>query len=113
MEKHVTAKYERVPPRKAQIILDVIRGQKVEAALNQLHFINKQATLPIEKTIRSAVASIVNEQGSTNIDTDTLYIKHASVSKGPMLKRFMSRSMGRANRVLKRMCHIKIVIANE
>jgi large subunit ribosomal protein L22 len=113
MEKQVIAKYARVAPRKVKIILDVIRGKKVEDALSQLHFISKRATLTIEKTIRSAVASLLNEKGSTNIDTDTLYIKHASVHKGPMLKRIMPRSMGRANRILKRMSHIKIIVSNE
>lgn len=113
MEKSAIARYVRISPKKVKILLDEISGQKVEEVLNMLHFTQKHATEPVEKAVRSAVANIINEKGSTNIDTGTLFIKEARVSKGPTLKRYQARSMGRANVIRKRMSHIYVTVSDE
>ena len=113
MEKRAVEKFIWIAPRKVKIVMDLIRGKKVEEALNQLHFLTKRAARPVEKAIRSAVANLVNEKGSTNVDTDTLFIKKIWVNKGPIVKRYSPRAMGRVNIIRKRMSHITVVVSDE
>ena len=111
MEARAIARYIRMSPRKVRRVIDLVRGQEVDAALNALHFLRKRAALPIEKTLRSAVANMINNPGAKKIDPENLYVKTAFVDGGFTMKRFRAGSMGRASRIRKRSCHITIVVS--
>jgi len=100
-------KFMRVSPKKVSIVLDLIRGKNVEEAFSVLTNSRKKASPVLAKLLKSAVAN-ASEKGHT--DTDSLYVKSAIASKGPVLKRFKSRAMGRATPRLKRMSHVTIVL---
>ena len=111
MEYTATSRYVRMSPRKMRRVVDLVKGKDVEDALNLLHFTLKAASTPVEKTIRSAAANAVNTAGSTRLRVEDLYIKKVRVDVGPTLKRFRPRAMGRATRILKRTCHLSVVLA--
>jgi len=102
------ARYVRVTPRKVNQILDLVRGANVEAALTTLGFSKKHVAKQIEKTVRSAVANAI--QGDSKLDVEDLYIKEALVGPGPIMKRWLPRAQGRATPILKRSCHITIIL---
>ena len=79
-------------------------------ALNKLHFIRKDATVPIEKAIHSAVANLGNIEEGQRLDLNEIFITQAFVNQGPTLKRFRPMSMGRAGRIRKRTSHLTIII---
>jgi len=110
--KKSISKYVRMAPRKVQIVLDLIRGKKVEEALNILHFSPKKASISVEKTIRSAIANVINEEGSNKVNVEEFFVKSALVNEGPVFKRFKPRAMGRATRIRKRTSHIKIIVSD-
>jgi large subunit ribosomal protein L22 len=91
-------------------VLDLVRGKRVDEAINILHFTMKGASLPIEKTIRSAVANLGNIEEGERVDIDQVYVKEAFVDEGPTLKRFRPMSMGRAGKIRKRTSHLTIVL---
>lgn len=94
-------------------VLDLVRGKKVEDALNILRFTNKRSADPLEKVVRSAVANAQSIYGDKIHDLNALTIVEAICNEGPMMKRIMPRAMGRAYRIRKRSCHLKIVVAIE
>ncbi|HDP97751.1 MAG TPA: 50S ribosomal protein L22, partial [bacterium] len=104
-------KYIRVSPQKLRQVADLIRGKNVVEALNILHFTRKSACLPLEKTLLSAVANMLNLEGSSKVDTDELYIKELRVDQGIVLRRFRPAAMGRAVRIRKPTSHIFIKVA--
>lgn len=108
MEVKASLKHLRMSPRKARLVIDVIRKMPVNAALDQLKFINKKATDPIACLVKSAVANAVN---TYNLEADNLYIKEIRSDEGVMLKRWMPKAHGRATAIRKRGCHLNIVIA--
>ena len=108
MEVKASLKHLRMSPRKVRLVIDVIRKMPVEAALNQLKFINKLATDPIAKLIKSAIA---NGENTYNLEKSNLYIKTITSDEGVMLKRWMPRAHGRATSIRKRGCHINVVLA--
>ncbi len=99
----------RQSPRKVRLIADVVRGKKVEKALETLSFMNKRAAVPFTKLIKSAVA---NAQ-SQGIDTKSLIVKTVAVDKGTVLKRFMPRARGSAARINKRNSHLKVELGTK
>lgn len=107
MEVTARARYVRIAPRKARLVADLVRGKRVEQALNTLAFTNKAFAKKLTKVINSAVA---NAQHSTNVDVDTLWIKRIYVDGGPILKRHMPRAMGRATMIRKRTSHITVIL---
>jgi large subunit ribosomal protein L22 len=107
METQATARYIRISPRKAKYVADLIKGKKVEEALDILTFTPRKASSIISRVLKSAVA---NASQNESIDVDTLYIKRIFVDGGPILKRFRPRAMGRANRIRKRTSHITVVL---
>jgi large subunit ribosomal protein L22 len=113
LEGKAESKYVRMAPRKARRVLELVKGKGVEEALNILHFCPKRAFLSIEKTIRSAIANVIHGEGSNKVDVEKFFIKRAVVNEGPVLKRFMPRAMGRATKIRKKMCHIKIVVSEK
>jgi large subunit ribosomal protein L22 len=91
-------------------VLDLVRGKRVDQALDMLHFTPKVAAGPIEKTIRSAVANLGNVEAGQRLDLSQMFIVDAFVNQGPTLKRFRPMSMGRAGKIRKRTSHLTIVI---
>lgn len=111
MEARAVARYVRRSPRKVRQVVDLIRGLQVDEALNILHFTRKSATQPVEKTLRSAVANMLNNEQASKVDPENLVIKEAWVDKGFSFRRFRAASMGRAMRMRRPTCHITIVVA--
>ena len=113
MEAEATCKFLRKTARKARLVADAVRGKKVGEALSLLEFgIKKSVSKDIAKLIKSAVANLQNKNADAHIDIDELVIKSINVGNGPILKRFRPRAQGRAYRIRKRMCHIKVVVSN-
>lgn len=108
MEVKASLKHLRMSPRKARLVIDVIRKMPVNTALDQLKFINKKAAEPITGLIKSAIANGVN---TYNLEADNLYIKEIRSDEGVMLKRWMPRAHGRATSIRKRGCHLHVVLA--
>ena len=110
METVARAKYIRISPQKVRLVADLIRGKKVEDALNLLMFTPKSSAPVITKVLKSAVANAGQRQG---VDVDTLLVKSITVDEGPTMKRFRARAMGRGTRILKRMSHITIIVEED
>lgn len=108
MEVKAVTKYVRISPFKLRAPVDVIKGKRVEDALNLLKFMPLKAADIISKTLRSAVA---NAEHNNEIDVDDLFVKNISVDHGPSLKRFRARARGRGARILKRTSHITVTVA--
>lgn len=103
-----TAKYVRVSPRKARLVVDKIRNKPVQQALDELAFIERACALDVEKVIRSAAANAYLEKG---FRPEALVIEKAYVDEGPTIKRFRPRAKGAASRINKRTCHITVSVA--
>ncbi|MBI1908685.1 MAG: 50S ribosomal protein L22 [Deltaproteobacteria bacterium] len=100
--------YLRVAPRKVRLVADMVRGRRVQEALDLLHFAQKSSAVDVYKLLRSAVSNATVKGG---IDVDNLYVKKITVDQGPTLRRFMARARGRADRVNKKSSHIKVVLS--
>ncbi len=96
-----------VAPQKARLVIDLIRGKKVDEALTVLSLSKKAVSRDITKMLKSAVA---NAENTKNLDVDKLYVKRAFVDHGPILKRMRPRAMGRGTQIKKRSSHITIVL---
>ena len=107
MEARAVARFVRISPYKARLVVDLIRGKPVAEALNILHFTPKKAARLVKKVLESAIA---NAEHNYQLDPDRLYVKKAYVDEGPRLKRIWPRAFGRASRILKRTSHITIVV---
>ncbi|MGB9761838.1 MAG: 50S ribosomal protein L22 [Caldimicrobium sp.] len=107
MRARATAKYILISPYKARLVIDLIRGKKVDEALNILENTPKKAARIIKKVLLSAVA---NAENNYEMDADKLYVAAAYVNEGPRLKRVWPRAWGRASRILRRMSHITIEV---
>jgi large subunit ribosomal protein L22 len=107
MEVKAVAKYIRISPRKARLIMNQIRGKKVAEALNLLVFAPQKGAFVLNKLINSAVA---NAEQNQNMDVDKLYIKRIFADEGPTLRRFRARAMGRATRIRKRTSHLTVIL---
>lgn len=113
MESIARARYLRQSARKLNRMLHEVRGKDVNLALNILHFTPNKASVFIEKTLRSAIANIMNAPEAKEVDIDQLYIKQAFADGGPSLKRWRPRAQGRATRILKRTSHLTMVVAEK
>ena len=113
MKSSATLKYNRQSPYKVRKVLNVIRGSNVGAAINYLHFSSEKASVAIEKTIRSAVANLMQNDENIDIDPDLIKIKEAYVNQGPVMKRFRAASMGRASKLRRPTSHLTIVLTTE
>ena len=108
MEAKAIHRYARVTPRKARLVIDLVRGKDVGEALTILKFMPQHASFLIEKVLRSAIA---NAKQKNIGDVDDLKVSMAYVDQGPALKRFKAGPMGRAMKRKKFMSHITMVIA--
>jgi large subunit ribosomal protein L22 len=107
METKAVLKYVRISPQKARLVVDMVRGKKVEEADRLLTFTQKKAARIIKKVVRSAVA---NATQNPNVDENILYVKKIYVDQGPSLKRWRARAQGRVAPIKKRMSHITVVL---
>lgn len=115
MESRASIRNVPISPRKVRLVADLIRHQYVEDALNQLAFTHKAASPVIRKLIHSAVANARHnaQRQGTNIDESSLFIKQISVDDGVTRKWFRPRARGMVNRILRRRCHIGVVLDEE
>ncbi len=108
MEAKAIARYVRVSPRKARIVVDLIRGKSVVRAREILAFTNRGVAETVEKTLNSAVANAENQH---HVRPESLVVKTAYVDEGSTLKRIRPRAKGSASRINKRTSHITIIVA--
>ena len=104
---HATVKYVRISSRKVRIVINLIRGKKVDEALAILRFTPKSASPVVEKLLNSAIANAEHNMG---LSRDPLYVAEIFANQGPSLKRFMPRAKGSASPILKRTSHITVIL---
>ena len=114
-EFRAEARFQRVSPQKAKLVLDLIKGQRIEAAINIVAFTNKRIAPVVEKVLRSAVQNAVylSDERGLDVDVDKLYVKTAVANDGPRMKRIRPAPMGRAFRYQRRIAHIIITVAEK
>ena len=114
-EFRAEAKFQRCSAQKAKLVLDLIKGKRVEAAINTVAFTNKRIAPVVEKVLRSAVANAQNlsDERGLDIDIDNLIVKTAVANEGPRMKRIRPAPMGRAFRYQRRISHIVITVAEK
>jgi large subunit ribosomal protein L22 len=111
MQARAEARYIRVSPQKARLVVDLIRGQRAGEAINILRSTNKRIAPTIEKVLRSAIANAENK--SNTVDVDQLVVSEAYVNEGPRMKRIRPAPMGRAYRYQRRISHIVVTVAEK
>ena len=109
MEVAARLKGARISAQKARLVADQVRGMQVEEALNLLEFSNKKAAHIVKKILDSAIANAENNEGA---DVDELKVSSIYVDEGMTMKRLRPRAKGRADRILKRSCHITVKVAD-
>jgi large subunit ribosomal protein L22 len=108
MRAEATLKHARISAQKARLVADLIRGQRVEQALNTLSFSTQKGAGLVKKVLESAIANAEHNAGA---DVDELKVESIQVNEGPTMKRIMPRAKGRANRIMKRTSHITLTVA--
>ncbi len=111
MEATATLKYLKGSPQKIRLVADLVRGKKVDEALNILRFTNRMCARDLEKVLRSAVSNAENAEGG--VDTDDLVVSTIYVNEGPREKRIQPAPMGRAYRVQKRKAHVTVRVSDD
>jgi large subunit ribosomal protein L22 len=101
MAKH---RFARIAPRKARLVMDTIRGRKVDDALAILRFSKKRAAVMIDKIVRSAIANATEKEA----EADDLYVKACWVDPGPIIKRFQPKDRGKAYAIQKKTSHLVV-----
>lgn len=107
MEARAHVKHVRIASRKVKMVIDLIRGKKIDEALAVLRYTPKKASSIVEKLVKSAAA---NAENNHDMDPDKLYIAEIYANQGATLKRFKPRAMGRANVIRKRTSHISVAL---
>jgi large subunit ribosomal protein L22 len=115
MEFKAKAQFTRVSPQKARLVLDLIKGKRVEDALSTLQFTKKRIAPAIFELVRSAVenANYLSQEKGMDVDVDKLYVKSAIANDGPRMKRIRPAPMGRAYRYQRRISHLEVVLAEK
>ena len=113
MEFRAEMRYLRVSPQKARLVLDLIKGRRVEEARNILAFTKKRVAAPVGKLLQSALdnANFLATEKSVEVEIDNLYVKRAVANDGPRMKRIRPAPQGRAYRYQRRIAHIELVLA--
>lgn len=106
MEVRASAKRVRISPRKARLVVDMVRGQKVTDALQMLKFVPNRAAVDVEKVLKAVAA---NAENNYDLDPETLWIKDIRADDAPQLRRFKPKARGRVGKILRRSCHITVV----
>jgi large subunit ribosomal protein L22 len=112
-EYRAEARFQRVSPQKARLVLDLIKGRGVQEALETAQFTKKRIAPVIHKLLTSAVdnAKYVSGEKGVDLDVDSLYVKQALANEGPRMKRIRPAPMGRAYRYQRRLSHIIVAVA--
>ena len=112
-EFRAEARFQRVSPQKARLVLELIKGRRVEEALQTVAFTKKGVAPLVEKVLRSALqnANYLSQEQGLDVDVDNLYVKTAVANDGPRMKRIRPAPMGRAFRYQRRLAHIVISVA--
>ena len=113
MEFRAEARFMRVSPQKARLVLELIKGRRVEEARNTLLFTKKRVAATVGKLLQSAIdnANFLSTEKGLDVDLDNLYVKQAVANDGPRMKRIRPAPMGRAFRFVRRIAHLEIVLA--
>src|SRR5581483_4714303 len=113
MEFRAEARFMRVSPQKARLVLGLIKGRRAEEARNILAFTKKRVAATVGKLLQSAVdnANYLSTEKGVDVDIDNLYVKSAVANDGPRMKRIRPAPMGRAYRYVRRIAHIELVLA--
>jgi large subunit ribosomal protein L22 len=111
MEARAEARYIRVSPQKARLVVDLIRGRRAGDAITILRQTNKRIAPAVEKVLRSAIANA--ETRSNDVDVDRLMVTEAYVNEGPRMKRLRPAPMGRAYRYQRRLAHIVVAVSQK
>ena len=109
METQAVLRGVRLSAQKGRLVADLIRGKKVDQALNILAFSPKKGAVIVKKVLESAIANAEHNDGA---DVDELRVKTIYVEQGSTLKRFTARAKGRGNRILKQTCHVYVTVGN-
>lgn len=102
-------KHARISAQKARLVVDQIRGMPAEGAVSLLRFSNKKAAHIVKKVLDSAIANAEENNGA---DVDELMVSTIMVDEGPVGKRFRARARGRSNQILKRTCHVSVIVSD-
>ena len=113
MEAVSRARFVRMSARKVRRVAELVRGKKVNEAIEILNFVHKAAAVPLQKTIKSAASNVLAEEGTAKVHPEDLRIKTLFVDGGPVWTRIRAVGMGRAYRIRKRTCHITVVVEGE
>src|ERR1700675_1665120 len=113
MEFRAEMRYLRVSPQKARLVLELIKGRKVEEARNTLLFTKKRVAAHVGKLLQSALdnANFLSAEKNLDVDLDNLYVKNAIANEGPRMKRIRPAPQGRAFRYQRRISHITVILA--
>ena len=109
METKASVRGVRLSADKGRLVADMVRGKKVDQALNILQFTQKKAAVIIKKVLESAIANAEHNDGA---DIDELKVKSIYVEQGPSLRRFTARAKGRGNQIRKPTCHVYVTVGN-
>jgi large subunit ribosomal protein L22 len=109
-EAKAIANHVRIAPRKARLVVDLIRGKAVGDAIAILRHTPKASSLIVEKILNSAIA---NAEHNYSLDPNKLIVSQVYVNEGPTMKRFAPRAMGRASKINKRTSHITVVVSEK
>lgn len=112
-EFRAIARFQRVSPQKARLVLELIKGRSVQEALQTVAFTKKAVAPLVEKVLRSAIqnANYLSQEQGLDVDVDNLYVKQALANEGPRMKRIRPAPMGRAFRYQRRLSHILVSVA--
>ena len=115
MEFRAELRYLRVSPQKARLVLDLIKGKRVEEARNTLLFTKKRVASHVGKLLQSALdnANFLSTEKGIDVEIDNLYVKRAIANDGPRMKRIRPAPQGRAYRYQRRIAHIELVLAEK
>jgi large subunit ribosomal protein L22 len=111
MQARAEARYIKISPQKARLVVDLIRGQRAGDAINILRSTNKRIAPSVEKVLRSAIANAENR--NNDVDVDKLMVTEAYVNEGPRMKRVRPAPMGRAYRYQRRLSHIVVQVGDK
>lgn len=112
MEAIAKARFQRIGPRKARVVLNMIRGKKVADALNELRFTRKAAAPIVAKVVDSAIANAQQKDESVDLDDLVVTTAFADMAPNQHMRRWRPRAQGRATRILKGMSHITVVVSD-
>lgn len=109
MQALAKLKFVQISPQKVRLVADEVRGMGAEKAVTQLEFSTQKGATILKKVINSAISNAEHNLGA---DIDDLKVATICVDQGPTLKRFKARARGRGDRILKRSCHITVVVSD-